>query len=399
MQKKLSYKLTVLHFIVCLFLFLPHLNIFAEAYSSSTIGSALTFTPKTTADVNNLNLSAFYAGHFQIGKYFSTAGKISIQTENIIDNGFFTETPTFLTIDELSAAYNLELPNFNGKITGFINSFEAPGTDVFAKKYLGVQNIISPLLYPTNSLQSISIYPINGIGVSLGGKFSFPLAMGYYFYYNTKQEENIDDTVKKDFNFDARLAKVTDNFFIDFCGGTYFPIDTEEIDGELYFITQIKFHAMTTMVIGGNPYTNIFIQGGLSEIETDEISLDDIYLFIEPRFATQKLRFSFSLFCIPEKQTEELESIDHSIGTSVTVSSMPMILFKSQGNYGINICASIPNPAIEPYSLDNLQIQLEPHLKLFIGKSSLTTSLHFYPLNYTDIGSMFVYSLGYKVQL
>ena len=396
--------------IVLLTIFLSFCNfaVYTSSFSSSIGGTTISFTPASTDESTSLVLNTFFGIQLQLNKYFSLDGKFSTETENIANSDFLEEIPATFTIDSASIAYRFETRSFSGQATTFIGSFELPGTDTFGKKYLGIQNIISPLLCPQTSLFTAKGYSIDGIGFSIGGKFETPTAAGFYIYYNNKEDYVEDDgsAVYNDFlNFDTRIAHVSDNFFMDFVWGASFPLKTEIIDDDLYISTDVEFHAMTTMVIGGNPYTNIFIQGGISRIETNlddsdsYISLSDIYVFLEPRFATKKLRFSFSLFCLPEDEVSNLENIDNSTGTAFSLSSMPIIIFDTPGEIGSIFSASVPNPAIETYSIDNLDFQIAPYMHLFVGLGECNTSLHIYPLRYTDIGSMFMYTIGYKLKI
>jgi len=402
------FKQKILILLTSVFLCISPFALYANSFSSSTEGVTLTFTPASTNENNNLILNTFFGIQFQIGRYFFIDGTFSTETDNIVENGVFEDTPSSFTIDNASVAYCFESAFFSGQLTSFVGSFELPGTDTFGKKYLGIQNIISPLLYSQTSLLTAKVYPIDGIGLSLGGRFSKPRAAGVYIYYNNKEDYIDDDgsTVYNDFlNFDTRIANVSDNFFIDFIVGTSFPLETEIIDDDLYVSTDAEFHAMTTMVIGGNPYTNIFIQGGISRIETnpdDEdsyVSLSDIYVFVEPRFATKKVRFSFSLFCLPEDEVSNLENIDNSTGTAFSLMSMPILIFNKPGELGGVFSASVPNPAIESYSIDNLDIQIAPYMHLLMGLGDFNTALHIYPLRYTDFGTMFMYTIGYKLKI
>ncbi|OJF76137.1 MAG: hypothetical protein BKP49_08280 [Treponema sp. CETP13] len=394
---------------ISIFLFFTQFTLFASTYNSSTTGVTATFTPSSSEESANLITDAYVATHFQFANFFTLDGKVSINTDNILENSFYNNTAAYFTIDEISGTYSFDTAIFEGQLTAFVGSFESPGTDIFGKKYLGIQNIIPPILYPETALESIPIYSIEGIGLAFGAKFSSPIATGLYVYYNDVVESTDSDETEKYVNIDTRIAKVSDNFFIDFCLGTSFPFETEVVDNELYISTHLDLHAMTTMVIGGNPYTNMFIQAGLSDfqvqptIDDDYISLDDIFIFLEPRFATKSLHYSFSLFCIPEDKTETLEYIDNSVGTALSITSNPMLLFNSEGTIGGTISASVPNPAIEDYSVENIDFQMTPYLDLKIQNNnlhtSLHTSLHIYPLRYNDIGTMFLYTMGYKIQI
>ncbi|HZK20107.1 MAG TPA: hypothetical protein VFC68_05210 [Treponemataceae bacterium] len=405
-MKKKNFTCKTPFILTSIFVILLQSPLLASSFSTSTATVAFEIAPPSIEHKTNASLKTQYATQIQIGSLFSLHGKFSVRTDNMIDAGFFTETPAFFSIDEFSAAYCFNTPTLSGQISSFVGSFELPGTDSFGSKYLGIQNIISPLLYPFNSIDSVEIYPIDGIGIAVGTRFISPSVAAFYLYLNGKDTYTpTTNDFKKFINVDTRVARVSDNFFIDFAAGSRFPIKAEVIDTEIHLITQIDFHTMLTMVIGGNPYTNMFFQAGISAIPlkpqtgNQYISFEDMFLFIEPRFSTKKLRFSFSFFCIPKNKTQALNHIDKPVGTALTFSSMPILICNTPGETGCIISASIPNPAVEAYMLDKLDLQIAPYITFLAGAGTFSAKVHIHPLRYNDIGSMFLCNAGYKIRL
>lgn len=392
---------------VVLFVFLLP-TAYADIFFDATGGLAADWTPDAQIRETKLKIRAFYISQIQFGNNVLLNGGFSIATDSIFDDTFLQEVPSSFSLDELSLVYRFTNET---SIALFAGEYESAGTDTFVRRHFGVQEINSNLLKSEIGKEPASIFAIDGYGLALSARFPDPLALAFYAYYNEKStgSKTEDEDIKKHYiNIDFRVAGATESFIGDFVFGIGLPLDKNEAD---FIIRRVDFHIGLAMLLGRNSSGNVYMQFGISRIQTipdsdqEILAMEDLYLFIEPRFATKNLKFALSLFALPKTTTERVAYIDNSAGASLSIESMRIDMGNNHGTVGGFITASIPNPIgkdVDPkefFDIENIALQVVPYVEITIGQSSLKVLVHVHPLKYEFFSEMIGFSATYKIQL
>jgi len=396
--------------IVVLFLFLLP-TAYADIFFDATGGLAVDWTPDAKIKKTKLKIRAFYISQIQFGNNVLLNGGFSIATESIFSDPFLQEIPSSFSLDELSLIYRF---TNEASIALFAGEYESAGTDTFVRRHFGVQEINSNLLKGQIGKKPASIFAIDGYGLALSARFSNPLAIAFYTYYNEKStsiktEDETED--ERDYiNIDFRVAGVTESFIGDFVFGVGLSLDKNDNDDGI-IIEYADFHIGLTMLLGRNSSGNVYMQFGIARIQVipadkqQILAMEDLYLFIEPRFATKKLKFALSLFALPKATTKHVQYIDNSAGASLSIESMRIDMGNNHGTVGGFITVSLPNPIgkdVDPkdfFDIKNIAIQVVPYTEITIGQSALKVSVHVHPLKYEFFDEMIGFSVTYKIQL
>lgn len=372
----------------------------AAAFFTNELGVFGNSTPGSSSNGASLNIDAFYGTQIQFNSFMLLKGLFSVRTDNIIQNGLFDDTPAYFSINEVSLGLKFKTTAVSGQFSAFTGNFESPGSDTFVQRYLGSRKISSPLLTPLYSTSALNIYPISGIGFGVAGKLNAPVALGFYGYYNDKFN-------LKHINTDLRVAATSNNVIVDFAAGVSFPIEREDSNGDKVFliIRRADLHGALSVVLGGNPYTNLFLQAGVSRIQIKPFdgeqvfSLDNLFVLMEPRFATESAYCSFTFFCLPKESLESLAYIKNPLGAAISVKSKRSSLFRKPADKGIHLSASVPNPAEVDFSTDNINLIVSPFTDITLGKATLSGSMIIQPLEYKDFSSLLKICIGYRTNL
>ncbi len=385
---------------------------FAENTYDSYVSAEIDVTGNEDKKGQNLKASAFYLGQFSLDNSFSARGQFLVETEEIFKNGVFQHTPAFFTIKELSTSYRFLTGNVNHYISFFLGEFDSFGSDSFAKKYFGATNVTSPALLPKAGLDTIGIFNFNGIGLAYSAKLASPQTLSMYFYYNQDEKEiEVDgELVSKKSRFlhsDLRFSSVWDSLILDTDIGITLPLKTSYVgaDGEdkdvFLLIDTAKLRTGFSMLLGNNPITNLFLQFGspsINLIDDDSdsaIDLNDMYLYMEPRFTGNFLKCNIAFFWIPQTNVTGLKFIHNPLGININFTSQPIILFEKNADFGCNISVSTPS-ITESISID---VQVSPYLNLYTEKGAFEIITTINPLNFKKLNKLFSTSVGYKTYL
>ena len=370
----------------------------ADSSFNSFAGASIDIIPNQ-GEAPSLLVKGVYEGQYNISNRFLFRGNFFVRTDNIIESGLFQDTPAYFTINELSAGFRFSANTVTQQLTFFIGSHESFGSDDFLSQHLGTKGVGSALLTPMLSLSSISMYDYSGFGMAYDIKLAAPVAFGFYCYYDKKFDY-------KNINGDFRLAAAGSSAIVDIGAGLTLPVETEDDAGNEVFllIRRADFHGGFSILLGNNPITNLFIQAGVLRIQTKPLpdmtmlSLDDLYLFVEPRFTTEYLNCSISFFCMPEERVKNLSYITQPIGCDLKLETPDFMAFKTGATAGIHFSVSSPSLS-SGFSMEKLDFQVSPYLNVKILSGTLDAAVFIHPLAFSDISKLFSFTAGYKVCL
>ncbi|MCR4714184.1 MAG: hypothetical protein K5751_07350 [Treponemataceae bacterium] len=382
---------------ILILILIPVTNLSAESSLSSFAGVDIDFVPAKSG-TPKLMLNGVFATQYNLNNNLLFRGCFGIKTDDIIENGFFQDTPSYFTINEFSAAYKLPTGLITQQIAIFMGKYESLGSDEFMQKNFSSINYASLLFSKKLSLFSEGIINYSGVGLSYSMRFSTPQALGFYFYYDKKYQYNF-------LNFDLRFSSAFDTVLFDIGAGIALPLETTDSnDSEVFLlIRRCDIHAGFSLLLGNNPVTNLFIQAGLQRIQikpmpdTTNISLKDVFLFVEPRFTGNYLRCNVAFFCIPEAQVADLPFIPQPIGCDIHLASPDFMMFRSQTTVGLH--AAVACGLSEEYKIKDFDIQITPYIDYSLLGGSFNLVFMFHPIQYKDMGKFFNFSLSYKAEL
>lgn len=383
-----------LSIIILLVLMLPAQNLCADSSLSAFTGAEIDFLP-VKDNFPQLKLNGVFAGQYNINNNLLFRGSFGIRTEDIISNGFFQDTPSYFTINELSASFKLPTSVITQQLAVFMGKYESLGSDEFLQKNFSSLNYAPILSTKPLSLFSEGIINYSGIGLSYSMRFRTPQALGFYFYYDKKYDYNF-------LNFDLRFSLAYDSVLFDIGAGAALPLESRDSDDEEVFllIRRCDIHAGFSLLLGNNPVTNLFIQAGLQRIQikpmpdTTNISLKDLFIFVEPRFSGKYIHCNVAFFCLPETLTAELPFVPQPIGCDIHLFSQEFIFIHSQAYTGLH--AAVACGLTDDFKIKDLDIQISPYLDCSILGGNLNLTLMIHPLAYQDVGKLINFSMSYK---
>ena len=358
---------------------------FAQTSFNSFTGFSLDFSNKGVVPAIS------FAAQYSINNTFTAKGHFTVKAdENIFADGIFQDTDASFSINELSATYRFLTLNFNHQINVFIGNFESFGSDAFVKKYFGAENFISPVLSSSTEQYTAGMFEFSRIGFSYALKFPSQKAFSFYTYYDKKNGDKL-------LNADFRFAAVWDSIILDADIGTSFPLLTKYNDEDvLLLIETAKLRAGFSLLLGNNPITNLFLQAGLSDIDikAPKAGLENLYLFMEPRFTTKHLKCSVAFYNLPENEIEKIQFLENPLGCNISLASQPFILFENKADAGcyITLSANLDNFELK---IESSSIQISPYLNMELLNGVFSIYTKFQPFNMTN-PNFFTLSLGYK---
>ena len=379
------------------FILIPLQDLTAASSLSTFTGAEIDFVPVKNS-TPELKLSGVFATQYNVNNSFIFRGSFGIRTDDIITNGFFQDTPSYFSINELSMSYKLPTSVITQQLAIFMGKYESLGSDEYMQKNFSTVNYASPIFSKNLAVFSEGIVTYSGLGLSYSMKFQSSKALGFYFYYDKKYDYNF-------LNFDLRFASAFDTVLFDVGAGAALPLESKDSnDSEVFLlIRRCDIHAGFSLLLGNNPVTNLFIQAGLQRIQikpmpdTRNISLKDLFIFVEPRFTGNYIRCNVSFFCVPETQIAELPYIPQPIGCDVHLASPEFILINRQAMCGVH--TAVACGLTNDYKLKDLDIQITPYIDCSVLGGTFNLMFMFHPMSYKDIGKFFNFSLSYKAVL
>ena len=383
--------------IFSVFAFVPIFS--ADIFSDTASGGAIDFLPSAASSNPEVQFRGFYRTQVQIGERFLANTAFSLKTGNIFGDIKLRDIPSLFNIDELSLMYRFKIEKAASQFALFAGEYETGGSDTFTQRYLGTKAFASYLLEKEIGFKTPAIIPVGGAGGSFTVKYAVPAASVLYVYYNEQFGKNR-------LNTDIRIAGVSNALIADFMFGTSLPFENKDANGNnvILLIRRADFHAEISLLIGGNPFVNLFMQAGVTRIQTNPdpgdsvFSLSDLYAFFEPRFSTRAAVFSLSAFHLPLSVYENIPYIDYPLGAAFMIKSIPIDLKSIQGVFGCIFVASTVNPLVSAFSMQKLSAQVVPFAEFTAPQGVFKVKVPVKPLAYADWKKMFSITASYKVR-
>ena len=114
---------------------------FASSFFSGYAGGKLNYSTNPDAEQYDpdLKLQAFFAGQFNLNENFWTHLEFSVDTNDLINENFFTATESLFQIDELSLIARAQTQNASNYFSAFVGTYDPIGSDVFLQRYFSIK--------------------------------------------------------------------------------------------------------------------------------------------------------------------------------------------------------------------------------------------------------------------
>ncbi|MCR5285477.1 MAG: hypothetical protein K6D95_07755 [Treponema sp.] len=325
----------------------------SSGYSSSFFtgyaGGMLNLGADSSASQYNpeLDLTAFFSGQFSYSENFWSHLEFSIETEDLFDQSLFSKTDSAFQVDELSFIKRNPTLNGSNYFSAYMGTYDPIGSDIFLQRYFGIEAIGTKLAESYLGLAGSILYPHFGIGIADVIKPSTkPTAYGFYLYLNNENSQYYI------LNADLRFATSLRYFTFDICGGIGAPLyDTYKGESIFLVISKIYLHAGTTMLLGNNYTTSLFLQAGLFNTSYQkgsswELATDSIYLLLEPRFRTKNSHINLSIYALPQTTVDKFLFVDDTLGVDLNIYSDTIPISAKMYTMGVHLGFGLPEKSI-----------------------------------------------------
>ena len=356
----------------------------------------------------DLTLQAFFAGQFNFNQNMWVHTEISIDTEDLLSNTIFHGTNTVFQIDELSFIMRNNINEATNYFSAYMGTYDPVGSDIFLQRYFGIDPINSKITDSYLGMAGSILYPHFGLGISDVIKFyDQPLALGGYLYLN---HEDKDYYV---LNTDLRLATVLRYFTFDLACGLGAPLSNKYKDNEdiIVAIDKLYWHMGTTMLIGNNYTTSLFIQAGLYNASftgrknSMDWATDSIYILIEPRFVARNFHCNISLYSLPRDTVKKLLLVDDCIGFDVNLYNEECPIGSKKFTIGTHVSASVKNKTLKDivntqnFMSDGINFSIIPYISTDFLSGEMHAQLAIKPIEFKNsFGHGFSFDLGYRTR-
>lgn len=366
----------------------------AESSFAGFAGVSLDVQPEKDS-MPELFVNGVVAGQYFLSDALSFKGNFQFGTADISSHGLFQDTPSTFSIRELSATYTLfgetTVMNFSA-LLGDQSSF---GSDTFVRQYLGVRNFSSKLLTPLITPSASGMNGFSGLGVSFTDDFG-PSALGVYAFYDKDKVRN-----NHQLNADIQYAFQPGDTVLDTMFGVTVPIENSTPSGDKVFvlIRQVKFRAGISSLFSISDRLKLFFQSGISDIvlpDFSPVSLDHLYLFVEPRVSLPLFDLNISFFCLADSTLKNLTCITRPLGCNLNVQTLPFYMFNHTAHAGLNIAACAPRTMNA--AGDATDVVIAPYLDYSLATGSFNTNITIHPLEHEDVSKLLKFSFSYKAQ-
>lgn len=351
----------------------------------------------------DLKLQAFFSGQLNFSKNIWSHIEFSLDTQNLISESIFHETDSKFQIDELSIIFRNQGDASTKYFSTFMGTYDPIGSDIFLQRYFGLEPISSKITDSWLGLAGSILYPHFGVGVSEVTKMNNqPLAGGFYLYMN---HENDNYYV---FNGDIRGACTYRYFTADIAGGIGIPfIDSDpQYQGAWQ---ETNMHFGTTLLLGNNYTTSLFIQAGIynltsSKITGNSINPSETYLLIEPRFIFGNTRFDLSIFSLPQDTVDKFIYIHDTFGADASLYTNSLTIGSKKFSFGTHVSFTLPKKSFaDLFDFDTLMdegfnVNVSPFVSTKLFSGELQTLIQIQSMKFTeDIwGNAISMDIGYK---
>ena len=426
-------KLSINKLLISLPVFFFSAGLFAEVSFSGFAGAKAELSSSDTEKFEPaLCMQSFFSGQFNLSENIISHAEFSLQTEDLIDNSLFKNTPATFRIDELSIIFRRQLLDATNYLSAFLGTYEPIGSDIFLRRQFGIQPIASRLTESWLGLQGSVIYPTFGVGGADVIHFNRqPLAVGLYLYVN----HELDDCYS--LNTDLRFAGVYRFFAFDFAGGLGMPLKENENQDAFIVIDTLYGRAGINLLLGNSYTTSLFLQAGITEVpftKTDDISIDikNTYLLFEPRFRTKKCQINITVFSLPQETVDGFKfvndtevrtiteadshgvlytenrfiNIHDTLGLNIDIFTDNLYISNKAFEFGINSAWTFTDKTIKNLYekpeelLDDYNILVAPYVgtKFYNGEIHAMLQARVTDFIEDDVGSALSFNIGYKTQ-
>lgn len=296
-----------------------------------------------------MNLTGFFNGQFNLTQNLLFRTELSITTSDVIDTKLTEDTEAVFCFDELSATYIKPFLGITQYFSVFKGTYEPVGSGHFLERQFGIKTIASHLsdsYYGNKCASPFSIYGWGGAYIAHIN--TAPIAAGMYVYKNNENDEGI-----KQLNADLRYACVFDFLTVDAILGIGAPMKTKNGDEDvILLIDEVYLHTGLDMLIGNTASpSSLFVQFGFGTLpikggdSNADISADQIYCILEPRFAAEAYKVHISLFSIPEKESDKMEILEknNTLGVNMNIFTDKLYIRNRDFTFGFNTTLSFLN--------------------------------------------------------
>ncbi|MCQ2982086.1 MAG: hypothetical protein MJ178_04975 [Treponemataceae bacterium] len=379
----------------------------AENSFSSFAGAAADFNVLQNGTLTVEGRGVF-AGQYAIDNKVIFRGDFVINTDDILSGGLFQDTSARFTINEASLSYRFVGNSILQQVSGFIGRQESQGSDLFVKRYFGIRNFSSDFLSPQLYYAMPGIYSYEGAGLSYVIKMAKPTAFGFYATYDKDLIKEATATTKAEYaphiNLDLRYAFAWDWGALDSGIGVILPIERVDTAGAdvIMMLRKVELRTGLATLLEVTGTTSIFLQAGVIKVQVAppdnafNITFDDLYLFLEPRFITSYFTYATSFFCLPQEALKNCVYARNPIGFNIMAKSGNFLLAGHTARGGAHFAVSA-NSLTEPEK--NYDVQITPFIDYSFLSGRLSAFAQIRPAMYQNPAEFINVSIGYKTTL
>lgn len=398
------------HMILLAAVFYISTGLFAATSFSGYAGGKLNYAanPEVEEFDPDLRLQAFFAGQFNFSPNIWSHMEFSINTGDFLAQSFFHETESLFQVDELSLICRGNMYSCANYFSAFMGTYDPIGSDIFLQRYFNILPIDSKITESYLGLAGSILYPHFGIGISdIIKLYNEPIAFGGYIYVN---HEDLDYYV---LNTDLRFASVLSYFTFDFAAGLGIPL-ADKYKGEdvIIAIDKVYWHAGTTILLGNNYTTSLFMQAGIynasfkAKEESSIVSPNDFYLLFEPRFIVKESHFNISVYSLPKQTAEKLLYVEDTLGVDFNLYAVASLASTNSITYGSHLSVSLIDKTfmdldeIKDVTTDDMNINFTPYVEsqFLSGQLHFQATIRLLDFMRERIGHAFSIDLGYRTQ-
>lgn len=404
------------HIIILAAIFYISSALFAATSFSGYAGGKLNYAanPEQEDYDPDLKLQAFFAGQFNFTQNVWSHLEFSINTGDLLSNSIFHATDADFQIDEISLICRANLYTSANYFSIFMGTYDPIGSDIFLQRYFNIKPIDSKLTESYLGIAGSILYPHFGLGISDIVRFyNSPIAFGGYIYVNHEKDLINDTADSYVLNADLRFATVLSYLTFDFACGLGIPI-ANEYHGEeaLLVVEKVYWHAGTTILLGNNYTTSLFLQAGIynasfkAKDDSAVISPDDLYLLVEPRFLVQNAHMNISVYSLPKNTVNKLLFVDDTLGVDVNFYGESSVGSSNSVSYGSHISFSFIDKSLTDLKdITNIlsngyNLSVTPYVEsqFLSGQLHIQSTLRLMEFVRKRPGHAFSFDIGYRTK-
>ncbi|MDR2897266.1 MAG: hypothetical protein LBU99_00515 [Spirochaetaceae bacterium] len=372
---------------VLLYMLLAGMSLSAAVFSGAFEGG-LSLNPLSQSPWIECGIDALFTGQLDFSSNITVKAGMSLK---LGDMGFFIpvlDKSASIGFEHLSVQYYLPLTEFQHVFSAFSGRDAAFGGDVHLQQYIGAPPIQSRFLRSAVGIPEYGIYDINGTGLSYVLKFPSPQALGVFAYWNVEEEINY-------LSFDVRFSARWGKGIFDFWGGASSVMGRTRIGDNSVpaLVTPVGFRAGVTGVFGNTYNTHVFVQAAILDfgVKMPAVSLDNFFLFVEPRLVFGFSQITLSFFSLPSDYGENRLLNVKPLGAAVT-----MVISNADWQ-DMEVGITVSGSSMRDLNKLEPALHIMPFAAIKAGGGEFVLNAVFQPLMYNNLAELFTFSAGYKV--